>query len=86
MNTNFSINYWLELGARPSQLVLGVGTYGRGFNLANPEDNGFYAPATSGIDAGLYTGQAGFWGYNEFCEKVWPEISTWTISVVSFFS
>ncbi len=33
MNTDFSIKYWLDLGARPEQIVLGVGAYGRGFLL-----------------------------------------------------
>ena len=43
------------VGAEPAKLLLGIGAYGRGFNLADPADNGFYAPATSGIDAAMYT-------------------------------
>jgi hypothetical protein len=41
--------------------------YGRGFTLSDPDDNGLYAPAPQPIDAGPYTGTAGFWGYNEVC-------------------
>ena len=55
LSSDFAIKYWLSLGARPAKLLLGIGAYGRGFNLADPADNGFYAPATSGIDAAMYT-------------------------------
>ena len=77
-NTDFSVNYWLSKGAKKEQLLLGVGTYGRGFRLQDPAQNGFYAPAVGGIDAGYYTSTAGYWGYNEFCEKMQNEMSQWT--------
>ena len=72
-NTNFSMHYWLQLGARKDQLLLGMAAYGRGFRLADSSDYGLYAPANGPIDGGIYTGQAGFWGYNEFCEKMQTE-------------
>jgi chitinase len=65
------------------KLLLGVGAYGRGFRLKDPSDTGFYAPATAGIEQGPYTRQAGFWGYNEFCEKMQGEQSQWTFVRVS---
>jgi GH18 family chitinase len=34
-NSNFSAHFWLEGGAKKSQLLLGMATYGRGFMLAN---------------------------------------------------
>ena len=64
--------------------MLGVGTYGRGFRLKDPSDNGLYAPATGGIEQGPYTRQSGFWGYNEFCEKMQGELSQWTFVRVIF--
>ena len=79
LNTDFAIQYWLSLGARRDQLVLGLGAYGRGFTLADPSDNGFFAPASSGIDQGMYTGTSGFWGYNEYCEKMVSEHPQWTV-------
>ena len=42
-----------------------MGTYGRGFTLNNPANNGFYADANQPIQAGPYTREAGIWGYNE---------------------
>ena len=88
MNSDFAIRYWMSLGAPASKLLLGMGAYGRGFNLQDASNNGLYAPATSGIDAAMYTSASGFWGYNEFCEKMRTERPKWTIIRVrsKFFS
>ena len=85
-NTNFSMHYWNQLGARKDQLLLGMAAYGRGFTLSDPTDNGLYAPANGPIDGGIYTGQAGFWGYNEFCEKMQTEYGQWTFHRVNKYS
>ena len=84
MNTDFSIRYWMSKGASPQQLLLGMGAYGRGFNLVDASNHGLYAPASSGIDPGMYTSARGFWGYNEFCEKMRTEQSQWTTVRVSW--
>ena len=84
MNTDFSMKYWIQLGAKPEQLLLGMGAYGRGFNLVDPSSNGLYAPASAGINAAMYTSSAGFWGYNEFCEKRRGQESQWTVVYVRF--
>ena len=78
LNTNFSMHYWNKLGARKDQLLLGMAAYGRGFRLSDSSNHGFYAPANGPIDGGMYTGQAGFWGYNEFCETMQTEYSQWS--------
>lgn len=62
---DFSVNYWIEKGVDPSKLILGMGLYGRGFNLNDPANNGFYADANQPITAGPYTRENGIWGYNE---------------------
>ena len=88
MNTDFSIRYWMSQGASPQQILLGMGAYGRGFNLVDGSNHGLYAPASSGIDPGMYTSARGFWGYNEFCEKMRTEHSQWTtvrVSTKGFF-
>ena len=82
-NTNFSMYYWNQLGASKDQLLLGLAAYGRGFTLSDPSNYGLYAPANGPIDGGIYTGQAGFWGYNEFCEKMQTEYSQWTFHRVN---
>ena len=63
---------------------MGMATYGRGFRLADSTDDGFYAPANGPIDAGMYTGSAGFWGYNEFCEKMQTESNQWAFHKVYY--
>jgi len=79
LNVNYSVNYWISNGAARDQLILGMGTYGRGFTLDNEADNGLYAPARNPIDAGPYTREPGTWGYNEICEKQRAEAGQWRI-------
>ena len=62
---NFSMNYWIGLGAPKSKLVMGMPIYGRGFTLANPADNGFYANAPQAGMQGPYTREPGILGFNE---------------------
>lgn len=84
-NQDYAVNYWLDKGADPSKLVLGMGLYGRGFILSNPANNGFYASANQPISAGPYTREPGIWGYNEICEKFAAEPGTWTVVVDPFY-
>jgi chitinase len=79
LNTDHAIRYWIEHGAPAEKLVLGIGTYGRGFSLDDPSQNDLYAPAQNPISAGPYTGTDGFWGYNEICEKMEAQQGQWTI-------
>jgi len=50
--------------------------------VQDPSQNDVYSSAVGGIDPGFYTGSAGFWGYNEFCEKMEKEESLWTFKRV----
>ena len=84
MNTNFSMNYWLSLGARKDQLVMGVGAYGRGFKLTDANNNGFYAPASGPICKASFTATDGFWGYNELCEKLKSGGKEWEVHRVNY--
>jgi len=68
-NIEFTINYYIDAGAKRSQILLGMAAYGRGFELCDPEDNGLYACATGGIEPGPWTQAAGYWGYNEICHN-----------------
>ncbi|UYV62805.1 Cht9 [Cordylochernes scorpioides] len=69
LNVNFSINYWLAMGAPRDKLVLGMGLYGRSFTLQRAEDNGVGASAPQRGRAGPYTREPGSLGYNEICEE-----------------
>ncbi|XP_023310401.1 chitotriosidase-1-like [Anoplophora glabripennis] len=73
-NVKTGIEHWIEHGADPAKMHLGVGTYGRTFTLANPDNAALYAPVTGKGTAGPYTNETGFLGYNEICELY----SNWT--------
>lgn len=62
---DYSVKHWLELGADPSKIILGMPLYGRGFTLNDPNKNGLYDIAYQPISAGPYSGESGMWGYNE---------------------
>jgi len=68
-NTEFGIKYWIEKGASPQKLTIGLPLYGRGFKLENPEVKGVHAPAADCGIAGPYTRQKGILGWNEICDK-----------------
>ncbi|XP_050295131.1 acidic mammalian chitinase-like [Anthonomus grandis grandis] len=76
---NASINGWIERGASPSKLALGVPFYGRNNVLTNASNNTPGSAATgTGLYAGPYTATSGFWGYNEIVEILaaggWTEV------------
>merc|ERR1712241_872874 len=65
-------DWWLNEGARPSQLTIGLGMYGRGWRLTSLENTGFNAPASGACAKGVSTGEEGI-GYDDersICAKV----------------
>jgi GH18 family chitinase len=60
-----AIDFWISKGADPAKLILGMGTYGRGWLLDDQSVSGFYAPAAQLIPAGPFTREPGILGYNE---------------------
>ncbi|XP_008545430.1 probable chitinase 10 [Microplitis demolitor] len=69
-NGNFSMRYWIEKGASPSKLVMGIPLYGQSFTLSSTYDSGLQAPAPKPGQAGTYTRSPGFLAFYEVCEKV----------------
>jgi GH18 family chitinase len=80
-NVDWGVNNWLQLGARPEQLLVGLATYGAGFKLTNPAQNGLYALASGPSAAGPYLQTEGVLAYNEYCERMYVdgEIDMWTV-------
>ncbi|XP_049852515.1 acidic mammalian chitinase-like [Schistocerca gregaria] len=64
------IRGWLNRGADPEKLALGMPTYGKTFVLSDPSNYGIGAPTQpgNGGPAGPHTKQDGMLGYNEYCE------------------
>ncbi|KAG8229433.1 hypothetical protein J437_LFUL000955 [Ladona fulva] len=79
-NVNFTMHYWLKNGASKDKLVLGMPLYGRSFTLQDPKQNGLYAPATQPGNAGQYTEEPGYLGYNELCDMMKINPDKWKIT------
>ncbi|XP_022252485.1 probable chitinase 10 [Limulus polyphemus] len=70
LNVNWTINYYLELGAPRHKLIVGVPTYGRSFTLLDPLDNRIEAPADGPGEKGPSTKEKGYLAYNEICQGI----------------
>jgi len=69
-NTNFTLNYWMEQGADPKKLIMGLPLYGQSFTLADPAAHGLNASATGPGLAGEFTRQGGFLSYYEVSQAI----------------
>lgn len=72
LNVDACVKYWLAKGCPKDKLIVGIPTYGRTFTLQNPSQNGINAPSVGPGQAGKYTRQAGFLGFNEILMNGWP--------------
>ncbi|GLV40355.1 Chitinase 7 [Carabus blaptoides fortunei] len=70
LNVKACIQSWINHGADPAKLVLGMPTYGKSFTISNPSTNGVGVPSIGDGQAGPYTKQRGMLGYNEIVEKL----------------
>ncbi|XP_066246333.1 chitotriosidase-1-like [Euwallacea similis] len=65
------VEAWIKNGASASQLILGIPTYARCFNLANPDNSGIGAKVVSNTTCGgIWTDQNGFFSYYEVLEFI----------------
>lgn len=79
LNIDSSVRDWIDKGASPSKLILGMPLYGHGFTLNDPDKHGLYELAYQGSPAGPYTQQTGTLGYNEVCEMFLKDPTGWTV-------
>lgn len=75
-NVEASINYWISQGAPREKLVLGTPLYGRTFTLSNPAYYLIGSAASGPGQAGPYTRENGFLGYNEVNDSFNPSSNT----------
>ncbi|XP_077298658.1 uncharacterized protein LOC143919933 isoform X2 [Arctopsyche grandis] len=73
LNIDFTIKHYLEAGADPDKLVLGIPTYGRSFTLFNPDTTDIGAPADGPGEQGDATREKGYLAYYEICESLMPK-------------
>jgi chitinase len=76
-NANFTINYWIQKGADPRKLIMGMPTYGQSFSLAERTNHGLNAPTYGGGEAGEETRARGFLSYYEICTRI--KKNKWTV-------
>ncbi|KAL5281574.1 Cht3 family protein [Megaselia abdita] len=76
-NANFTVNYWIEKGADPKKLVLGMPMYGQSFSLAEGSRNALNSPTYGGGEAGEATRARGFLSYYEICQNI--RNKQWTV-------
>jgi len=70
LSVSWAVDYWIANGASPSQLTLGLGSYGRGWTLADTSNSGFNAPASGKSAPGASTKEAGYLSYYECEERI----------------
>jgi chitinase len=64
-NSDAAIRYWLEGGADPQKLAIGIAFYGHSFILSNPSEHDLGAATAAPGEPGEYTDNLGSLGYNE---------------------
>ena len=72
-NLHTTIKVWLDNGASPDKLVLGLGNYGKTFSLLNKCNANLNSPSKNGGEAGKYTKEVGFLAYYEICNLKWDQ-------------
>lgn len=65
LNVDAVIKGWIQAGASPSKLILGLGFYGRTYTLASSVNNGVGVPIIGAGPPGEYTGEGGILSYLE---------------------
>ena len=82
LNSDYTVNYWINNGADRSKLVLGVPIYGRSFTLSTAKVTP-PAPASGGGTAGAITKEVGYLSYLEVCLYI---NNGWTTVQVNCYS
>lgn len=68
-NIDASITAWINAGASPKKLLLGLAFYGHTFRLANTGNNGIGATASGAGTPGPYSKAPGSLTYLEVCKE-----------------
>ncbi|XP_049878744.1 acidic mammalian chitinase-like [Pectinophora gossypiella] len=83
LNVNHSVYTWIENGASPSKLVLGLAAYGKTFTLTSLDNTSTGAPASGAGVAGPFVGEAGSYSYAEICSDQAANATAWSITEVT---
>ncbi|XP_069988432.1 uncharacterized protein Cht6 isoform X4 [Penaeus vannamei] len=70
LNVDWTVNYYISLGAERQKLVIGIPTYGRSYTLLDGNFTDFGASADGPGEQGKYTKENGFMAFYEVCENI----------------
>ncbi|CAH4028204.1 unnamed protein product [Pieris brassicae] len=70
LNIDYTIKFYLENGASPDKLVLGIPTYGRSYTLFNADAVEIGSPADGPGEQGDATREKGYLAFYEICEAL----------------
>merc|ERR1712117_916215 len=70
VSVSWAVDYWLEHGARADQLLMGFGSYGRGWKLADSSCSTPLCATTGPCTQGASTKLAGYLAFYEIEELV----------------
>lgn len=68
-NVNFTVHYWIQGGALPNKIIVGIPFYGRTFTLSNAVNNELYAQTIGPGDSGTYIQSKGVLHFCDICNK-----------------
>lgn len=78
LNIDATTTLWIQSGASPSKLLIGLGFYGQSFTLSDEHNNGLGAPSKGPGRPGQYSQQPGFLTYLEICLELKSNGGWWT--------
>jgi len=85
-NVNYSINYWLTHGGDKSKMVMGMPFYGRSWTIKGDKINKNIGDAAFDMSPpGYISGESGVYGYNEICEIMKNQSTTWTMRYDDYY-
>ncbi|GAB6018387.1 hypothetical protein CHUAL_000103 [Chamberlinius hualienensis] len=70
LNVDYTVNYYLDLGVPAAKINVGVPSYGRAFQLEDPEEYQLGSSIKGSAEAGPATREAGYLAYFEICQNV----------------
>jgi len=70
LSVSWAVEYWLDHGARPDQLLLGFASYGRGFKLSQKDCTTPLCPVSGPCAMGSATKEKGYLAYYEIQDMI----------------
>jgi len=70
LSVSWAVEYWINHGAKPEQLLLGFAAYGRGFTLSQKDCTGPNCPVSGPCAMGSSTKEKGYLAYYEIQDMI----------------